>query len=77
MYKDWLLQNKLHYTTNKHTTAETINERADAKKDFMGLTTFAGAMPTMPEVGIAKNYLNEDELFRLNRIVSAFLILQK
>lgn len=67
-----IVQNKLHYATNKHTAAETIHERADAEKDFMGLTTFAGAMPTMSEVGIAKNYLNEDELFRLNRMVSAF-----
>lgn len=67
-----IVQNKLHYATNKHTAAETIHERADAEKDFIGLTTFAGAMPTMSEVGIAKNYLNEDELFRLNRMVSAF-----
>jgi hypothetical protein len=67
-----VVQNKLHYATNKHTTAETISERADAEKDFMGLTTFAGAMPVLSEVGIAKNYLTEDELFRLNRMVSAF-----
>jgi hypothetical protein len=67
-----VVQNKLHYATNKHTAAETIHERADAEKDFMGLTTFAGAMPILSEVGIAKNYLTEDELFRLNRMVSAF-----
>jgi hypothetical protein len=67
-----VVQNKLHYATNKHTAAETIHERADAEKDFMGLTTFAGAMPTLSEIGIAKNYLTEDELFRLNRLVSAF-----
>jgi hypothetical protein len=67
-----VVQNKLHYATNKHTTAETISERADAEKDFMGLTTFAEAMPVLSEVGIAKNYLTEDELFRLNRMVSAF-----
>jgi len=66
------VQNKLHYATNKHTAAETIAERADAEKDFMGLTTFAGALPTLSEVAIAKNYLTEDELFRLNRMVSAF-----
>lgn len=66
------VQNKLHYATNKHTAAETIHSRADAEKDFMGLTTFAGAMPKLTEVGIAKNYLTEDELFRLNRMVSAF-----
>lgn len=67
-----VVQNKLHYATNEHTAAETIHTRADSEKDFMGLTTFAGAMPTLSEVGIAKNYLNEDELFRLNRMVSAF-----
>lgn len=67
-----VVQNKLHYATNQHTAAETIHARADAEKDFMGLTTFAGAMPILSEVGIAKNYLTEDELFRLNRLVSAF-----
>ena len=67
-----VVQNKLHYATNRHTAAETIHERADAEKDFMGLTTFAGTMPQLTEVSIAKNYLNEDELFRLNRMVSAF-----
>lgn len=67
-----VVQNKLHYATNRHTAAETIHERADADKDFMGLTTFAGAMPVLAEVMIAKNYLTEDELFRLNRLVSAF-----
>jgi hypothetical protein len=66
------VQNKLHYATNKNTASETIYNRADAKKDFMGLTTFKGAMPTKKEVIIAKNYLTKDELFRLNRMVSAF-----
>lgn len=66
------VQNKLHYATNKHTAAETIYERADAEKDFMGLATFTGALPVKSEVGVAKNYLTEDELFRLNRMVSAF-----
>lgn len=66
------VQNKLHYATNKHTAAETIYERADSEKDFMGLATFAGALPIKSEIGVAKNYLTEDELFRLNRIVSAF-----
>ncbi len=66
------VQNKLHYATNQHTAAETIHTRADAGKDFMGLTTFAGALPILSEVGIAKNYLTEDELFRLSRLVSAF-----
>lgn len=66
------VQNKLHYATNKHTAAETIYERADSEKDFMGLTTFSGALPIKSEIGVAKNYLTEDELFRLNRMVSAF-----
>ena len=67
-----IVQNKLHYATNQHTAAETIYDRADAEKDFMGLTTFTGAMPTLNETKIAKNYLTHDELFRLNRMVSAF-----
>lgn len=67
-----VVQNKLHYATNQHTAAETIVERADAEKDFMGLTTFAGVLPILSEVTVAKNYLTEDELFRLNRMVSAF-----
>ena len=67
-----VVQNKLHYATNRQTAAETIYQRVDAKKDFLGLTTFAGAMPTLSEAGIAKNYLTKDELFRLNRMVSAF-----
>lgn len=66
------VQNKLHYATNKHTAAETIYKRANCEKDFMGLTTFAGMQPLFSDVGIAKNYLREDELFRLNRMVSAF-----
>lgn len=67
-----VVQNKLHYATNQQTAAETIYKRADAEKDFMGLTTFSGALPTLSEVSIAKNYLTEQELFRLNRLVSAF-----
>lgn len=66
------VQNKIHYAVNKNTAAETIYSRADAEKDFMGLTTFAGEIPVKSETKIAKNYLNEDELFRLNRMVSAF-----
>ncbi|MHB8091112.1 MAG: virulence RhuM family protein [Syntrophales bacterium] len=66
------VQNKLHYAVNKKTAAETIYSRAAAEKDFMGLTTFAGEIPIKAETKIAKNYLNENELFRLNRMVSAF-----
>lgn len=67
-----IVQNKLHYATNKQTAAETIHRRADSEKDFMGLETFTGAMPVLADVGVAKNYLTEDEIFRLNRMVSAF-----
>ncbi len=66
------VQNKLHYATNGQTAAELIYNRADADKDFMGLITFSGVQPNMTDVTIAKNYLTEDELFRLNRLVSAF-----
>lgn len=66
------VQNKLHYATNKQTAAELISSRADSDKDFMGLTTFSGAIPKLQEVTIAKNYLTADELFVLNRLVSAF-----
>lgn len=66
------VQNKLHYAVHQETAAETIYSRADANKEFMGLTTFSGSLPTLDEVRIAKNYLTEDEIFRLNRMVSAF-----
>ena len=66
------VQNKLHYAASRQTAAELIYSRADSSKDFMRLTTFQGAIPTLNEAKIAKNYLNEDELFRLNRLVSAF-----
>lgn len=67
-----IFQNKLHYATSEQTAAELVHSRADSTKDFMGMTTFAGAMPTIKEAVIAKNYLTEDELFVLNRLVSAF-----
>jgi hypothetical protein len=67
-----IVQNKLHYATSKYTAAELIYNRSDAEQAFMGLTTFAGPIPIRSEVTIAKNYLTEDEIFRLNRMVSAF-----
>ena len=67
-----VVQNKLHYASSLQTSAELIYNRADSTKDFMGLTTFKGALPTLNEAKIAKNYLTEEELFRLNRLVSAF-----
>ena len=67
------VQNKMHYSVHGHTAAEIIYERADADKDFMGLTTWSGAMPTKPEAEIAKNYLTHEEIKSLNRIVSLYL----
>lgn len=67
------VQNKMHYSVHGHTAAEIIYERADAQKDFMGLTTWAGAMPTKPEAEIAKDYLTHEEVKSLNRIVSLYL----
>lgn len=67
-----MVQNKLHYAAHGHTAAEIIYERADATKPFMGLTTFSGDFPTMKDVVIAKNYLSEDELRILNRLVSGY-----
>ena len=67
------VQNKMHYSVHGHTSAEIIYERADAEKDFMGLTTWSGAMPSKPEAEIAKNYLTHEEVKSLNRIVSLYL----
>lgn len=67
------VQNKMHYSVHGHTAAEIIYERADSEKDFMGLTTWSGAMPTKPKAEIAKNYLTHEEVKSLNRIVSLYL----
>ena len=67
------VQNKMHYSVHGHTAAEIIYERADSEKDFMGLTTWSGAMPSKPEAEIAKNYLTHEEIKSLNRIVSLYL----
>ena len=67
------VQNKMHYSVHGHTAAEIIYERADAEKDFMGLSTWSGAMPSKPEAEIAKNYLTHEEVKSLNRIVSLYL----
>lgn len=67
------VQNKMHFSAHGHTAAEVIYQRADADKDFMGLTSWRGAMPTRHEAEIAKNYLSEDELSMLNRIVNLYL----
>ena len=67
------VQNKMHYSVHGHTAAEIIYERADAQKDFMGLTTWTGAMPKKTDAEIAKNYLSQEEITTLNRIVSLYL----
>lgn len=67
------VQNKIHYAIHGQTVAEVIYTRADAEKEFMGLTTFAGNQPTLREVVIAKNYLNEKELRAMGQLVSGYL----
>ncbi len=67
-----MVQNKLHYAAHGHTAAEVIYERADAEKPFMGLNIFTGDFPTAKDIGIAKNYLTEEELKILNGIVSGY-----
>lgn len=67
-----IVQNKLHYATHGHTTAEVIFERVDAEKPSMGLTTFPGEQPRKEDILIAKNYLNEKELKILNNLVSGY-----
>lgn len=67
-----IVQNKLHYAAHGHTAAEVIYERADANKPFMGLTSFSGDFPALKDIGIAKNYLKEDELKILNNLVSGY-----
>lgn len=67
------VQNKMHYAAHGHTAAETLMIRADSKQPFMGMTSFEGTKPRKADAAIAKNYLNEDELKILNRIVSAYL----
>lgn len=69
------VQNKLHWAIHGHTAAELIAERADAKKPNMGLTVWPKGQvaPRKADVGIAKNYLNSEELKQLNLIVAAYL----
>lgn len=67
-----IVQNKLHYAAHGHTAAEVIYERADADKPFMGLTTFAGELPALKDISVAKNYLSESELKILNNLVSGY-----
>lgn len=68
------VQNKMHWATHGHTAAEVIHRRADATKPHMGLTTTRpGGIVRRDDVSVAKNYLTEDELHALNRIVNAYL----
>ena len=67
------VQNKIHYAVSGETAAEVIYSRADAEKEFMGLTTFSGNQPTLSEAKIAKNYLSEKELRAMGQIVSGYL----
>ena len=67
-----IVQNKLHYAAHGHTAAEVIFQRADAQQEFMGLRSFTGDFPMMKDVGVAKNYLDENELRVLNNLVSGY-----
>ena len=67
------VQNKLHFAVHEHTAAEVIYERVDSDKPMVGMTNFKGNYITKDDVKIAKNYLTEQELKRLNLLVSQFL----
>ena len=67
------VQNKLHYAVHEHTAAELIYDRVDNEKPYVGMTNFKGNYATIEDVKIAKNYLSEIELQRLNLLVSQFL----
>ena len=67
-----IVQNKLHFAAHGHTAAEVIYQRADAEKPFMGLKSFSGSLPTQKDIGVAKNYLEADELKVLNNLVSGY-----
>lgn len=68
-----IVQNKMHYAISGETAAEIIYDRSDATKDNMGLTSFAGNKVQKEDVTIAKNYLNQEEVKALNRIVTMYL----
>lgn len=67
------VQNKLHFAIHGHTAAEIIEQRADASKDNMGLTTWKGDKVRKGDITVAKNYLTEKEIKSLNRIVTMYL----
>ncbi len=68
-----VVQNKMHWAAHGHTAAEIVAARADADKPHMGLTSWVGDKPRQTDTEIAKNYLNEEELNILNRIVTFYL----
>jgi len=67
------VQNKMHYAVHGNTASELVFSRVDSEKDFLGLQTFNGDLPTLKEAKIAKNYLYERELKSLNLLVSGYL----
>ena len=67
------VQNKMHFAIHHHTASELIYTRVDSDKDFMGLSTFKGELPTLEEAKVAKNYLSVEELKSLNAVVSGYL----
>lgn len=67
------VQNKMHWAAHGHTAAEVIHARANASQPNMGLTSWDGSRPRKTDVSIAKNYLQQDEIEALNRIVTAYL----
>ena len=67
------VQNKMHWAAHGHTAAEIIHQRIDAEKPNLGLTAIKGKKPTKQDISVAKNYLTEDELNILNRMVTAYL----
>ncbi|MDO9493973.1 MAG: virulence RhuM family protein [Acetobacterium sp.] len=67
------IQNKMHFAAHGHTAAEIVYIRSNAEKEFMGMTAFEGGQLRKADASIAKNYLNEDEINILNRLVTAYL----
>lgn len=67
------VQNKIHYAIHHNTASELVYDRVDAEKEFMGLTSFKGNLPTKKEAETTKNYLSEKELRGLNQLVSGYL----
>ncbi|HBQ25540.1 MAG TPA: cell filamentation protein Fic, partial [Syntrophomonas sp.] len=68
-----IVQNKIHWAAHGHTAAEVILQRADASKSNMGLTSWTGNRPVLSDTKFAKNYLSENEIDALNRIVTIYL----